>query len=282
MISFSLFLLIGLFAFAAVQASPARIAIRVMSYNIRFDNPLDGENRWDLRKERLSDLIRYHDPDVLGLQEAKINQARDLATLLPQYEWYGVGRDDGQEQGELMAIFYRKERFELLDQGTFWLSPTYQQPSRGWDAELNRICSWVKLQDRESQKIVFHFNTHFDYMGRKSREECARLLLKRIPAIASHLPVILTGDFNDPPQTPFYEVIVEENFLCDARHASKSPHYGPEGTWSTFDVLTGIGSQIDFVFVSPQIEVTKHAFLTDSQQLRYPSDHLPILADLKV
>jgi len=244
--------------------------VRVMSYNIRFDNPLDGENRWECRKDRLARVILSHGPDVLGVQEALHHQVLDLAGFLNEYAWYGAGREDGAEKGEFMAIFYKASRFEMIKNGTFWLSPATDQPSKGWDADVIRVCSWVMLRDKASQRIFFHFNTHFDHLGRRAREECAKLLLERIPRLNEGFPVVLTGDFNDSPESDFYREMVREGFLKDAKRNAHLPHQGPHGTWSTLEVAKGIGNQIDFIFVSSPVEVIRHATLTDSHEGHYP------------
>jgi endonuclease/exonuclease/phosphatase family metal-dependent hydrolase len=253
-----------------------------MSYNIRFDNPNDGENQWDLRKGLVTGLIGFHEPDLLGVQEALLNQIRDLQAALPGFGWYGVGREDGREQGEFSPVFYRKNRFRILDKGTFWLSPTPDLPTRGWDADVVRVCSWVKLTDLSTGKTFYHFNTHLDHMGKLARQECAALLRMRITQVAGSDPVVLTGDFNDSPRTPFYEKLTEGEHLFDAKTITQTPHYGPHGTWATFDVLQGIGNQLDYVFVSPGVTVLSHAFLSDCYQFRRPSDHLPVLAKIRL
>lgn len=256
--------------------------LRVMSYNIRFDNPNDGENRWHLRKGAVAGLIDYHEPDLLGVQEALLTQIQDLQAALPGFAWYGVGREDGKEQGEFSPVFFRKSRFQLHDRGTFWLSPTPEHPTKGWDADVIRVCSWAKLQDIQTQRVFYHFNTHLDHLGRLAREECAALLKVRISQIAGSAPVVLTGDFNDSPKSPFYQRITAEAGLYDAKTITQTPHYGPEGTWATFDAAQEIGNQLDYIFVTSQITVLRHAFLTDARQLRRPSDHLPVLAKIQL
>jgi endonuclease/exonuclease/phosphatase family metal-dependent hydrolase len=256
--------------------------IRVMSYNIRFDNPQDGDNKWEFRRERVANLIRFHQPDLIGIQEAMIDQIYFLSAYLPEYDWYGVGREDGKHQGEFSPVFYRKSRFALLDKGTFWLSPVSDHPSKGWDADIFRVCSWVYLQDLESKKMFYHFNTHLDHLGKQARKESALLLQKRLINVSANTPAVLTGDFNDPPNSDFYRAITVDNLMLDAKMYSLLPHYGPEGTWATFDVQTGIGNQIDFIFVSPQVKVLRHAALSDAIDFKYPSDHLPIIADIHI
>lgn len=258
-------------------------SFRVMTYNLRFDQIEDDQNQWIFRKDRLVKLIQDHAPDLLGVQEPLPEQVTDLKVALPEFEEYGVGRDDGDNQGEFNTIFYRFACFELLDKGTFWLSQTPEIPgSKGWDASYTRICSWVKLRFRRTQQILYHFNTHFDHIGVSARLESARLLLDRIQKIAdSSTSVILTGDFNTNPDSDPYRTIVTGSTLQDAINLADTPHVGPKGTWATFSVAEQIGDRIDFIFVTPQnIRVLKHAILTDSNGESYPSDHLPVLAEL--
>lgn len=273
-------LFLVLLSLRANGQSDTTAQLRVMSYNIRYDTPDDGVDQWTKRKERVASLIRYHQPDLLGVQEALGHQIRDLATALPQYAWYGVGRDDGKEEGEFSAIFYNQRRFELLDKGTFWLSPQPEKPSKGWDAAIVRICSWVKLQDRETGSAFYHFNTHFDHKGVKARENSANLLRERIAAIAGNTPVVLTGDFNTTDDTPAYAYLTRGDRLKDSLQEAKWGHHGPMGTFSSFDVATKLGKRIDFIFVTDGFGVLQHAILTDAQQGKYPSDHLPVVAIL--
>jgi endonuclease/exonuclease/phosphatase family metal-dependent hydrolase len=260
----------------------AKENIRVMSYNVRYDNPGDGENRWSNRKDRLTKLISYHAPDVFGTQEVLLNQLQDIEKALPQYAWYGAGRDDGKQAGEFSAVFYNKDRFTLLDKGTFWLSPEPAKPSKGWDAAIVRVCSWVKLKDKNTSRDFFLFNTHFDHIGVKAREQSAALIVKKIKELAGNMPVILTGDFNTPDTAAPYKTIISSNILKDARELSKTGHYGPDGSFSTFEVASKLGERIDYIFVNNQYEVLRHAILTDSQNGRYPSDHLPVIAEIRL
>ncbi|CAF1029229.1 unnamed protein product [Adineta ricciae] len=255
----------------------------VMTYNIRMDTPADGPNQWHRRKDRVVNLIRQCAPGLLGVQEALSQQMSDLQSNLSDYGSYGVGRNDGRDSGEFSAVFYRHDRFELVDKGTFWLSETPDTPgSRGWDAALPRICSWIKLRDRLTGKELCYFNTHFDHEGNTARRESARFILTRIQQIAgSTIPSILTGDFNTGPQSDAYHTILSTDVLKDAKLLSESSHSGPQGTWSTFHVASGIGDRIDYIFITPShFKVLKHAHLTESDNNYYPSDHLPVLAEL--
>jgi endonuclease/exonuclease/phosphatase family metal-dependent hydrolase len=258
-------------------------SFRVMTYNIRMDTVKDGKNQWNFRKDRVISLIHRHTPDLLGVQEALPHQMIDLQNGLSAFGSYGVGRDDGKDRGEFSAIFYRLDRFELNDKGTFWLSETPDTPgSKGWDAALPRICSWVKLKDRSTNNEIYYFNTHFDHQGETARRESARLILTEIQKIAgSTMPIVLTGDFNTGPTSDAYRTIITNTAFQDAKLVTETPHSGPDGTWSSFDVAHGIGDQIDYIFpTSSHFKVLHHAHLTDSENMLYPSDHLPVLAEI--
>lgn len=275
----------GIFNFGAESYQDYYSAIRVMTYNIRFDTTGDGINEWNLRKDRVAGLIRYHAADLFGVQEALPNQVADLKAALPTFNWYGAGRDDGKNKGELSAIFYRSNRFELLDKDTFWLSETPEIPgSKGWDAENPRVCSWVKLRDRYTSQKLYHFNTHFDHVGETARRESARLIMARIQSITNFtVPVILTGDFNAGPDSDAYRITTTNSSMDDAKVLSETPSYGPNSTWSTFFVGQGFGDRIDYIFITSQnFKVLHHATLTDSNNQYYPSDHLPVLAELAI
>mgnify|MGYP001037488826 FL=1 len=265
--------------------SPTIESFRIMTYNVRFDQTIDGPNQWDFRKDRFIGLIRYHAPDLFGVQEPLPNQIADLRAGLPEFNDYGVGRNDGVNDGEFNSIFYRSSRFELLDKGTFWLSETPDIPgSKGWDASYIRICTWVYLRDQYTNQKFYYFNTHFDHIGTNARDESARLLLTRIQTITGFTsPVLLTGDFNTGPDSIPYRILTTDTSLQDAKHLTETPHYGPDGTWATFFIGQGLGEQIDFIFITPQyIRVLKHAILTDSNNEYFPSDHLPVIAELLV
>ncbi|WP_224996092.1 endonuclease/exonuclease/phosphatase family protein [Cesiribacter sp. SM1] len=267
-----------IFCSTYATAQQAAAPLRVMSYNIRLDTPADKEDQWPHRKERVTGLIRYHQPDLLGVQEALPQQVKQLAEALPQYAWYGVGRDDGKESGEFSAVFYNKDKFQVQDSGTFWLSPQPNQPSKGWDAAIVRICSWVKLKHKQTGGVFYHYNTHFDHVGVKARENSATLLTNKIREIAGNSPFILTGDFNTTQDSQAYANLIKSGELLDTETISESGHYGPSGTFSTFDVQNELGKKIDYIFVSKHFSVLQHATLTDAQNGKYPSDHLPVIA----
>jgi endonuclease/exonuclease/phosphatase family metal-dependent hydrolase len=264
---------------------------RIMSFNIRYPNPEDGFNYWDNRKELVVSMLQFHEVDIVGVQEAFRRQLDEIKAAIPELEWFGVCRTDGttqpQPDNEFSAILYRKDRFERLDGNTFWLSTTPEKvASRGWDAALPRIVTWAKFKDLRTEKIFFHFNTHFDHRGTKARLGSAKLLLEQVKTIAGDIPVVITGDFNCSDTEQPYRIMIDESnphHFKDALTHSKLPHHGPLGSWTNgFSFPGAPGKRIDFVFVKNDVEVLKHAILSDSWSGRLPSDHLPVLAEVVV
>ena len=260
--------------------------LRVMSYNIRYNNPADNDNGWVHRKSMVASMFRFHRADLVGVQEALRDQIADLEQLAPEYAWCGVGRSDGKSGGEYSAIFYRKTRFELLDQSTFWLSETPEViGSKGWDAALPRVVTWAKFRDRKTRSIFIHFNTHFDHRGERARAESASLLLRQIEKISGSLPVILTGDFNGNETSEPYRILTsgatKGQKLQDARQISGGGQHGPTSTFNGFGALRQ-NMRIDFIFVRDRITVHQHGVLADQWDGRWPSDHLPVLAELTI
>ncbi len=261
--------------------------IRVMTFNIRYNNAGDGINTWQNRKELVADMIRFHQADVVGLQEALYGQIEDLVALLPEYDWIGVGRYDGKLEGEFSAIFYLKDRFEMLNNSTFWLSETPDVPGLGWDAVCYRIVTWGEFQDKTSGKIFYHFNTHFDHKGETARKESAILLLNSVAVIAGDAAVIVTGDFNAHPDSVPYQIITQGwdgKKLIDSQFISLYPHHGPTGTFTGFDFakLAKPLELIDYIFVNEKISVILHGTLSDTYDGKLPSDHFPVLAEIKI
>jgi len=254
---------------------------RVMSYNIRYKNNIDSINGWEFRKTNVAALVKYHKADLLGVQEAQPEQMADLEKLLPGYGWYGVPRVSGKS-GEFTAIFYRKDRYKMESSGTFWYSETPNvKESKSWDAFYPRTASWCKLTDKKSRKTFFLFNTHLDHRGVIAREKSAEVLLAQIDSIAGKSPVIVTGDFNSTPTSAAYKTLTQEKKLRDAIDISETPHYGPENTSSGFEVKKEpIRSRIDYIFVNAKVKVLEHATLSDQQEGRYYSDHLPVLVEI--
>lgn len=258
------------------QRKPANY-INVMSFNIRYNNTNDGVNAWPNRKDNVKALVKFHDADILCVQEALALQVDQLSENT-NYERVGVGRNDGKREGEFTAIYFDKDRFRKKDGGTFWLSETPEVPSKGWDAAIVRICTWVKLHDKWNKKDFIVFNTHYDHVGVQARIEAAKLIKKKIMEIAPTLPVILTGDLNVTPETEAIATL--KTFLTDTKEATIEQAYGPEGTFNGFKFNAKLLDRIDYIFVNKGFKVQKYASLTDSKDQKYPSDHLPIMARL--
>jgi endonuclease/exonuclease/phosphatase family metal-dependent hydrolase len=253
--------------------------IDIISYNIRYDNPDDAPNNWDNRKDFLISQLNFYNPDVFGIQEGLIHQIKEIDKGLEDYTYFGVGRDYGDERGEHTAIFYNMERVELLEEATFWLSLTPEKPSKGWDAALPRTCTYGIFQNKRDGKKFMLFNTHFDHVGVKAREESSKLILEKIKELNTEdYPVVVTGDFNLESDSPGVQVILTE--MADTHIAAGKNAFGPEGTFNGFEFNKPVERRIDYIFVSDEFEVLKSAILSDSRDTRYPSDHLPVFARL--
>jgi len=255
--------------------------IWIMSYNIRVAVD-EGINSWENRKEKVASMIRFHRADVIGLQEALKEQIEDLLELLPEYSWHGVGRDDGKEKGEYSAILFRTGKFQLLGGSTFWLSETPDTVSVGWDAALPRIVTWVLLKENESQRMFYHFNTHFDHVGIEARKNSAKLILEKIREITaketSPHSVVITGDFNSRPESDVYKILTET--FSDAKNISKNGHYGSSISFNGFGKSLEEGNRIDCIFVNDQIIVKQHGIIGETFEGNYPSDHMPVIAEI--
>ena len=253
----------------------------VATFNIRYANQSDSGNLWVNRAPVVASLIRFHQFDIFGTQEGLIGQLNDISTALPEYERYGIGRDDGKEKGEHSAIFFKKDKFKLLDKGDFWLSETPEKPGPGWDARLNRICSWVYLQDVKSKKKFYFFNVHYDHQGVKAREESSKLILTKIAQLAGKQPVIFTGDFNGDHDAVWYKSIAESGTMFDSYTLSPL-RYANGGSFNGFGATVKRPGIIDHIFVSKGIKVNRYGILTDTYMGKYPSDHFPVLADVQI
>lgn len=248
----------------------------IATYNLRFDNKDDTGNLWEDRKAYVTSLIRFHDFDIFGTQEGLANQLNDIVKALPEYARYGKGRDDGSDEGEHSAIFFKKAKFALLKSGDFWLSETPDKPGLGWDATCcNRICSWVQLQDKKSKKTFYFFNVHFDHQGVIARVESSKLILKKIKEITKGTPVILTGDFNGSRESEWYQNIATSGILKDSYNDVKYP-YENSPTFNNFGKNVMGNEVIDHIFINKQIEALKWGILTDSYHGKFPSDHFPV------
>lgn len=276
------FLLVALFLSAAFSGLNAQgkkdTPFNIVTYNIRMNTSGDGVNAWPLRKEKVFALLRFHKADIFGVQEALPEQMDDLTAAFPDFDHVGVGRDDGKREGEHMGIFYRKERFEKITDGMFWLNEALTKPGFGWDAVCNRTVTWIKLKDKITKKTFYAFDTHFDHRGVKAREESAKLILSKIKEINNEgLPLLLTGDFNLVKDSNPIQTILKE--LHDTKDKSVTAPYLPNGTSGGFQVRP-LNRTIDFIFINDRVKVLRHGVISDSSGEWYPSDHLPVLAEV--
>ncbi len=272
---------------AATNVVAATPPLRVMSFNIRYDNPRDSGNAWPNRKDWVAALVRFHGADVVGVQEALAHMLTDLDARLPGFARVGVGRADGRTNGEFSAIFYRTDRLALLDSGTFWLSPTPEVAgSKGWDAAIERVATWARFRDRATGCTHVQLNTHFDHIGEQARQESARLIRGRLATIAGGGPVVMTGDLNAVPSSVAYRTLTRDTVpgaiapLNDGFLTSRGGHYGPTSSWTAFRAIEP-GRRIDYILVSSPVTVLTHGILPDSWDGRFPSDHLPVLASVE-
>lgn len=270
---------------AAAAVVPARSEpVRVMSFNIRYGTAEDGEDVWPRRRDLLVETIRAFDPDVLGLQEALRFQLDELAEALPGYAEVGVGRDDGARAGEYAAILFRSERFEPIASGTFWLSDEPEKPaSATWGNRIPRICTWVSLRDRGTGAATLVLNTHFDHESAGSRERAAALIAERIDALRAGGEIVLTGDFNTPPDSgPMARLRAAAGTSPPGLRDVFSVAHPDSADPGTFHGFRGTpsGGRIDAILVSGGWEVREAGVVRASRDGRYPSDHFPVTAVL--
>ena len=251
--------------------------MKVMTYNIRYDNPGDGINQWGNRKEKVFELIKKYDPAILGVQEALLHQLEDITAALPEYTFVGVGRDDGKQKGEFSALLYKKGKFEMLEENTFWLSETPEVPgSKDWDAAITRVATWARLRDRDSGKEFLVINTHFDHIGKEARKQSAVLLKSKAEVLAHDSPVIITGDFNCTREEAPYQVMMEREGLLLNDPAPEDP----KGTFCNFGVGAMPCRPIDYIFISKHWNADTYQVISDNDGENYPSDHLPVMVNV--
>lgn len=243
-----------------------------MSFNIRYDNPDDGNNTWVNRKEAVVRMISEIDPDIVGFQEVLAEQYAYLAGNLAGYDLFGVGRDNGADGGEMAAIAFKNELYELAESGNFWLSETPDSVSRGWDAVCNRIATWVELREKGSERSFWVFNTHLDHIGQTARQEGTKLLIRKIDEFAGKGTVFITGDFNAGTQDEVLQPLFSQ-FGSARENASETDKSG------TFNGFGSAPSSIilDHIFYR---NATPESFRTVSGNygVAYISDHYPVVA----
>ena len=279
----------------------------VASYNIRYQNDGDAKkgNSWTQRCPVVCGQLNFEHPDIFGTQEVLKPQLDDMLRLLPDYDYIGVGREDGVHGGEHEAIFYDKQKMRLLEHGDFWLSETPDKPGLGWDAACTRICTWGKFKDRKTRLKFYFFNLHMDHVGIIARREAAKLVVEKIREIAGKSPVILTGDFNVDQYNEIYTIFTQSGLLKDS-YVHAHYRFAENGTFNSYDTELKTDSRIDHIFVSPRFSVERYGVLTNSywtpieeradkqkgndapqeidfskHEKRLPSDHYPVFVRVK-
>ena len=279
----------------------------VASYNIRNDNQSDAKrgNGWAQRCPVICEQIEWNDVDVFGAQEVKRNQIDDMLKELEGYDYVGVGRDDGKDRGEFSPVFYKRDRFKLLEQGTFWISETPDKVGvKGWDAALPRICSYARLQDKVTKRKFWFFNLHMDHVGVEARREGAKLIARKITEMCGNEPAMVSGDFNVDQNNEAYKTIVSQGVLEDSYEKAEK-RFSRNGTFNSFNPNLFTQSRIDHIFVTKHAKVSHYATLTDGywivnpdtpgsikgeaapQEIKFekyshrcPSDHYPVMIRL--
>jgi len=265
-------------------------SFNIATYNIRYENRADSlnGNGWGQRLPHIVNLIRYHDFDIFGSQEVFYSQLTGMLAAMPEYNYIGVGRTDGDKSGECSPVFYKRNKFRLIKTGNFWLSETDSIPGKGWDAALPRICTWGRFQIVENGKHFWFFNLHMDHVGKVARLEGSRLVLDKIKSMTEGEPVILTGDFNYDQRAEGYKVISESGLINDA-YVVAMLRYAPNGTFNNFNPQYISDSRIDHIFTTKEFKIVKYGVLTDmywskadssKQAVRIPSDHYPVKAEV--
>ncbi len=260
----------------------AQTNMNLMSYNIRYDITTSNASPWTERHTAIASQIKRFDVDIIGMQEVLVHQREQLLLDLPGYASVGVGRDDGINAGEFSPIFYKANRFQLLVSSTFWLSPTPEIPSKGWDAALNRICTYAQFLDIQSKDTFWVFNTHFDHVGETARMKSAELILQKIKEVTkeTNQAVIFCGDLNlndDHPTITFLQLQLKDAFLV-----SKHLHSKMNRTFNNFDLTRTASKRIDYIFANEKVSVQSFETIVEPFGVSYPSDHFPILAKLKI
>ena len=249
--------------------------MRIMSFNLLCYG--NEKRNWNYRAPLVVRTIRNADPDTIGVQEAHINWMNVLRACLPDYDYVGIGRDDGKEAGEFSAVFYKKDKYELLDSGSFWLSETPDRPGKGWDAACIRICSWAKLKEKTTGKEFVHLNTHLDHVGLVAMQKGAELVTEKGKAIAHGNPAFFTGDFNVTPESAPCKAVLAGGFK-DCKEIAEETDKGI--TFHGFRYPDYEGSVIDYVFAKGDVRVSKFAVIRDTIDGELPSDHYPVYADV--
>lgn len=260
--------------------------LKVMTLNLRYDNPRDSINAWPNRADFVCDFLNSEKPDLLGMQEVLVNQYDYLDSVLVGYSSIGVGRSDGAKGGEMNPVFFRNDRFELIRTRTFWLSETPEiAGSQSWGAGLPRIVTWAELSDKNTHQHFYFFNTHFAHDSDSARIMSSKLLLEKVDSISASFPFVITGDFNMLISSRGYEILTgpfeSVPLLNDTYAVSHKRPVGPAYTFNGFSDSTSAG-RIDYIFVRNGMEVLEHRTFIKKLHGVFISDHWPVMARISV
>lgn len=275
-LSFILFTLVPVL-YNIVQGQAASI----MTFNIKYDNPDDGDNAWDQRKLSLVQLIGSYQPDMLGIQEGLFHQVEFIKQHNSKFVYIGVGRDDGKKKGEYAAVFYDSTKFDLLSHKTFWLSDSPDKVSVGWDAAMERICTYGMFRFKPGNDTLHVFNAHFDHMGSEARTKSAELIVRKISEYGlQDARIVVMGDFNAVPGSDPINILQHE--LDNGFDASEIEFQGPLGTYNAFDSNQPLTESIDHIFTK-HLEVLIYRHVDDRRENGlFISDHFPVFIEVKL
>jgi endonuclease/exonuclease/phosphatase family metal-dependent hydrolase len=280
------FIVIFFYVLTGCSNESEKNAIKVITMNVRYDNPGDSINAWPDRASQVCNFIIKEKPDILGMQEVLWRQYEVLDSVLTEYASTGVGRDDGERAGEMNPVFFRKERFDMVRTITFWLSETPEIPgSKGWGTSLPRVVTWMELVDKNNHEHFFYFNTHFAHDSDSARIMSSKILLKEVQKISDGFPFIITGDFNMQPSSKGYAILTGPDesvpILKDSYVISEKRPVGPTYTFNGFSDKPGTG-RIDYIFVKTGMKVLDHSTVIKKEKGIYISDHWPVKSTILI
>ncbi len=277
-------LLVCLIVLVSLEVFAAAPPIKVMTFNIRNAGAKDGTNGWQFRKELVVQTVKVFDPDLLGMQEVLDYQGKYIKENLNQYAFYGVGREDGKQKGELVPVLFKKSRFKMIKGGYFWLSQTPEVVgSKSWDSSLPRICTYVLLKDKFANRELVYANVHFDHIGKVARAESSKLIRKRMKEFEGKYPIILTGDFNANEDTDAYKFLIDGDNNGKWVDSFRAIHPVPTAYELSFNGWKYVreGKRIDWIIHTPDMVSINAMIDYTCDNGRLPSDHYPVEAVIR-
>ena len=258
--------------------------VNVMSFNIRYGAANDGINKWDNRKEFVYETIKQEAYDFIGVQEALHFQIQAINAELVDHNVFFRGRGWSPLTGEACGIFYSNS-WEIIinESGTFWLSEKPDTPaSKSWDSSLPRIVTWAKFRNKISNNFVYVYNTHFDHLGQKAREQSSKIIIEHISKREHDAPVILLGDFNAAENNKAIDILkkgMPEGLSFFDPWNQMHPDEIQRGTFNYWKSEKD-GPKIDYIFALKGTRVLDAQILRRAFKGRNSSDHYPVTAKL--